>query len=213
MKKDNYRKWTILIKYNIINLFKILCSPSDMVNSWWKRATFDEIFPKSRLRLGLRPRPRWRSLRHPRSPIVDCVALLTPRSNSIRPDFDCCPTWEKSATTPKKSNFIGYQYSPCEIPTLFFLSWHAKYFMTLKIWILALDAEKVRHQWANKYDNCEIYKLKKSKTQVFCCFGFLFQTQKGQNPENTFQNSHGLAFVTRDCISMRYKFPNKNWAL
>ena len=94
MKKANYRKWTVEIKiklqYNIINLFKIVCSLSEMVNSWWKRAPFDQIFFKTRLRLGFRPRPRWENL-NPLDPLSHRWRLDPTRVGT----FDCCPTWEK----------------------------------------------------------------------------------------------------------------------
>ena len=78
-KKDLLQIVEIKLNYHIINLFKILCSLSDMINSWLKRAAFDQIFSKNRLRLGPAP---LRELKPPRSPIADCVAPLTPWSNS-----------------------------------------------------------------------------------------------------------------------------------
>ena len=71
-KKDLLQIVEIKLNYHIINLFKILCSLSDMINSWLKRAAFDQIFSKNRLRLGPAP---LRELKPPRSPIADCMYI------------------------------------------------------------------------------------------------------------------------------------------
>ena len=145
MKKDNYRKWTVEMK---IKLFKILCSLPDMVNSWWKQAPFDQIFSKKPFATGAPPQTPLREI--PLDPLLkNCVAPLTLRSKSIG-HFDCCPIREKVKQNSlyKKSNIIDYQYNPI---LFIFLSWHAKYFVHSNVWILARDAEKVRHPWSKHY--------------------------------------------------------------
>ena len=80
----------------------------------------------------------------PLDPLLkNCIAPLTLRSKSIG-HFDCCPIREKVKQNSlyKKSNIIDYQYNPI---LFIFLSWHAKYFVHSNVWILARDAEKVRH--------------------------------------------------------------------
>ena len=106
MKKDNYRKWTVKIEIKLqhhqLVMFKILRSLSDMVNSWWKRAPFEQIFSRNHLRLGLRPRPRWRSLRYPDLLYCRlCLAPLMPRFDSNR-HFSLLPHMRKKFKKVKR---------------------------------------------------------------------------------------------------------------
>ena len=94
----------------------------------------------------------------PLDPLLkNCVAPLTLRSKSIG-HFDCCPIREKVKQNSlyKKSNIIDYQYNPI---LFIFLSWHAKYFVHSNVWILARDAEKVRHPCPNSWSQYHMLEI------------------------------------------------------
>ena len=82
------------LNYNIVKLFKIL------KQSFWHgkqlmktSSIWSNIFQKP-FTTGAPPLTPLRELKPPRSHIADCIAPLTPRSDSIGVGtFDCCPIW------------------------------------------------------------------------------------------------------------------------
>ena len=96
MKKDNYRKRIIKIKIKSQHHQLV----QNLVQSCWhgkhlmKTSSIRSNNFQKRLRMGLRPRPRWGSL-IPTDPLLHIASHLWRLDPTRVCTFGCCPTWEK----------------------------------------------------------------------------------------------------------------------